>query len=354
MNAGCRKRRVVQHIMEDESTGIVVASLPEAWVVRPYRPDYGLDLAVETFREIEGEPGSFETMGEHFFVQVKSVETAKVKQIEVQSRFNVAKHQIGDGGPVEAERLSLPVIPFRIDTSLLNTVEAMGSSVLVYLFSVALDERRTFFVCLNDYIDKIILPKMPSFSGQQSFVIHVPVTNEISRSERHNENLTLLRFFAKRAKFYSAFNVFAYQLNELHYCSDSETKREMAAHFLRILKRLDIWQDVQWPIVSHYRGWLEHLDKVLPSLPALEWFAGHPANSYNVELLNTDERREMVCEMDVQNFWNGLNALSHNYEEICREWFLPTFLAESLRGNRQAETTEPQVSAPPDPPSHSS
>jgi hypothetical protein len=28
--------------------------------------------------------------------------------------------------------------------------------------------------------------------------------------------------------------------------------------------------------------------------------------------------------------WNGLTLLSSNYEEICREWFLPTLLGDDL------------------------
>jgi hypothetical protein len=33
---------------------------------------------------------------------------------------------------------------------------------------------------------------------------------------------------------------------------------------------------------------------------------------------------------DAMRVWTGMVALAHNYEELCREWFLPTYLAQFL------------------------
>jgi hypothetical protein len=47
--------------MEQESVGILKGLLPKEWVVREYRPDYGIDLAVELFSN--GGVDRIETLG---------------------------------------------------------------------------------------------------------------------------------------------------------------------------------------------------------------------------------------------------------------------------------------------------
>jgi hypothetical protein len=331
--AGRRKRRVAQHMMEDASIQLVIDALPKEWVVRQYRPDYGLDLAVETFRQVDGNPGVFETMGEHFFVQVKSVKQVATKRTKVSARLNVAKFPLGETNPAaaEAEARFVDVIPFAIDTGLLNTVQAMGASALVYLFLASLEDSRVFFVCLNDYIDKILVPEQPGFSEQESVTLRIPASNELGQAEALAESYSLLRFFAKRAKFYSAFNLFAYQRHELRFLDDSQHFRQMAAHFLQIISGLDIWNSPGWAIVEDYAAWLSHLKEVLPNVPDAEWFARHPVSHVAASILESEEAREKMVCINISQFWDGLNVLSRNYEEICREWFLPTDLAEGLR-----------------------
>ena len=69
-----KKRRVIQHEMEEESRALVRRILPKNWVVRDYVPDYGIDLAVEVF---ERSPDSTSTApaaeaaGEWFFCTSK-------------------------------------------------------------------------------------------------------------------------------------------------------------------------------------------------------------------------------------------------------------------------------------------
>lgn len=325
-----RKQRVLQHVMESVAIRVVEELLPRGWVARQYRPDYGLDLAIETFQELDGKRGSFETMGEHFFVQVKSVQRLVPKEIRVKPRLNVAKYPLTTPHAGKTSLRSLKTISFPIETSLLNTVQAMGASVVVHLFLVGLEEQRVFFLCLNDYIEKILLPKGREFSRQTKVTLHIPITNEIAKREGGNHHLALA-FFAKRAKFYSAFNIFCYQQNELGYCNDNAAARKMAAHFIQILKGLDIWDCPMWRIVDHYRRWLAHLSSALPNLPDVGWFAAHPASEWSLDYVKEGAKREVAFHIDLHNFWNGLIALSHNYEEFCREWFLATHFAELLR-----------------------
>jgi hypothetical protein len=59
--------------MEDESHVVARAVLPKQCVVRRYSLDYGIDSQVEIFEYIDAEKRKADTLGEMFFVQLKSI-----------------------------------------------------------------------------------------------------------------------------------------------------------------------------------------------------------------------------------------------------------------------------------------
>jgi hypothetical protein len=298
------KRRVAQHVMEDESEGVLRNSLPKEWVTRRYRPDYGIDFAVEVFEYADEQRTIAETLGETFFIQLKSAAKTTINTVRVHSRGNVAK------GPPVADKtkfLDIEVIKYEIDTPELFTVETMGNGVPVVLILATLDSNRLFFVCLNDLIDKVLVPNDPDYGKNADKTIYIPVRNEITSDPT---SLTALRFYAKRAKFYSCFVLFEYQRNELNYArhGDKTTTAELILHFIRILDRLDIWdRSEMWRIVGDYR---KQLDR---------WLMKYAERGLTPDLLD-----------DALRLWTGLVSLAHNYEELCREWFLPTHFAQFL------------------------
>ncbi|WP_120464964.1 DUF4365 domain-containing protein [Paenibacillus aceti] len=239
-------------------------------------------------------------MGEHFFAQVKAIHSTEIKTIKVYARYNVEKTALRNN---EEEMIEIEVIKFPIDTSLLLTVQSMGSGIPVILFVVSLDMRKVFFVCLNDLIDKVIVPEDPNFYEKESKVINVPVKNEVSRLHEH---LVGIKFYAKRIKFYSAFMKFIYQEKELHYLdwSDRDSVLTTLRHFIGIISRFDIWDAQQWRIVQIYYHRILELERGL-------------------ETEDFDLLYHKVIPL-----WEGLTTLSRNYEEMCREWFLPTYLAQ--------------------------
>lgn len=316
------KRRVRQHIMEDQSYLMLKGALPEEWAVHEYRPDYGIDLVIEIFKFIDEAREAADTLGELFFVQLKSVKETKIRTISVQSRGNVEK--TSDPNKYD-ESQQIEVIPFSIDTDELLTVQTMGPTIAVILCLVCLDTRRIFFVCLNDLIEKVILIDDPNYTNKGEKTIYIPVKNEIKNEPN---NLIPLRFYAKRPKFYAAFNKFHYQQNELWYLlgfgkpgistyrevielsRDPITElRPLLLRFITILKGLDIWTDTDmWAIVPDY------YNKLL---------------TFENSLVDSTIPIERVAQ-NALLLWNGLTSLSRNYEELCREWFLPTFLAQYL------------------------
>lgn len=44
------KKRSEQHLIDADGERLLGSRLPRHWVLRPYRPDYGLDFTVEVFR----------------------------------------------------------------------------------------------------------------------------------------------------------------------------------------------------------------------------------------------------------------------------------------------------------------
>lgn len=144
------KRRPMQHIMEEQSSLIIRKKLPEEWVLHRYAPDYGIDFVVETFEYINEEHTVAETLGEFFFVQLKSVQAAKAERILVKSRYNVEKsYEYGRDTSAEIE-----VIKYTIEINEIHTVMSMGTAVPTVLLLVDLSTEDVYFLCLNDYIEK--------------------------------------------------------------------------------------------------------------------------------------------------------------------------------------------------------
>lgn len=288
--------------MEDGSDVILRSLMPPEWVLRPYKPDYGLDYALELFDYVNGEQKMAETLGEHVFIQLKSVLRTEVEAVKVYDRGNVAKGELNEQ---KDDFLTIEVLKFQIDTDELLTVETMGPNVPVLLVLVTMDEKRAFCVCLNDLIDKVLIPEDPNYTDKGSKVIYVPIKNEIK-----NDPISLagIRFYAKRAKAYAAFALFEYQRNELEYVYDSpEQFLPMLRHFIRLLERLDIWSATMMALFGEYWKQLESLVALLDQEGASPRVIGETAR-----------------------IWTGMVAMSHTFEECWREWFLPTYLAQLL------------------------
>lgn len=300
-----KKKRVFQHDMEDESVQLFRSVLPKQWVVREYRPDYGIDLAIEVFESTNKsdlQAPAF-SMGEHFFAQVKAISSTEISRLKVYSRGNVAKRY---GSINYAKSMEIDVIKFPIEVSALLTYQAMGPAIPVLLILVTLDTKKVHFVCLNDMLDKVVIPEDEQFHTKNEKIISIPTKNIIDNEPNH---LVPIRFFAKRPKLYSAFNLFHYQYEELRNAYDGEDNLpQMISHFVKILlTQYDFWMTTpMWAIISHYHN-------------ALKTIKG----TVSPNLVLTDLMKHYCIDT-----WRGLTVLGRNYEELCREWFLPTYLAQ--------------------------
>ncbi|WP_228466706.1 hypothetical protein [Adhaeribacter swui] len=190
------------------------------------------------------------------------------------------------------------------------------------LFVVDISTENVYFININDYIDKIILPQNPNYINQASITLSIPILNNL-----HNNNISLnaLKFYGKRAKLLSAFSKFAYQKNEIAYVfgynyfpfwtfRDELEKnkiynngeiRKILLYFISQIENLDIWSYVEWQVLPETQNDLLKIKELL-QVDNSDW--------------NEIKNRTLVI-------WHQLTNLGTMYEDICREWFLPKIIS---------------------------
>lgn len=325
MNVG--KKRPVTHIKGDLGINILKSYFPVSWVPREYTPDYGIDLSVELFNECEG---GYITSGEHIFFQVKGTEVIEKSIIKAKSRMNVEKQYKS----TEEEIKEIEVVKFSLDTDLLYTVEKMGSSIPVMLAVIDVTTKDAFFVCLNDYIEKIIVPENENYTEQASKTIYVPLCNKIN--DEHG--IHAIEWYAKRPKLYSLFNKINYQKRELEYCDQYDIDKRLT-HFLKILLRSDAWSAKDYFGAMHVtkrkidyyieHGITEDADKSIKArvaegkdVDAVIWKATYCSGLVSF--------RELEKVQSLQRLWDNLCLMGDIFEDVVKEAFLPTILGVDI------------------------
>lgn len=314
-----RKQRSFQHVMESESYQIIQEHLPKHWVIREFNhPDYGIDLVIEIFEPVSDTSKEYEAVGEYVYVQVKSVQEVDVKREKLYSVANVAK---GTWKESEEDFIEADVIKYVMDTNSLLTVEQMGASISFLLFVADLKNRQTYFICLNDLIDKHVRPKNIKYLEQANVTLTIPVLNILSD---FNVAHYAIKLYGKRAKLLAAFAKFFYQRNEIlnffkikelpvitlrdqleqTNAPDFSVFADMISHFISQIERLDIWL-IDWEAIAITKTELQRM----------------------VSMLSDDKTSKVAILDQVMLTWHSLCNLANLYEEIVREWFLPKYLS---------------------------
>lgn len=321
------KKRPRNHVIEKKSLSIIEDILPEHWVIRGYTPDYGIDISIELFKDISDK--MYITEGEHLYVQVKGTDNINFGKHKVYERKNVEKV----GVQIKDRYTEVDVVKFSLETSELLTVEKMGSAVPVLLFVVDIQTSNIYYVCLNDYVEKVIVPEDREYFNKQSRTIYIPCTNII---EHENRDIIPLLWYAKRAKLFALFNKIKYQKEEMKYIG-YETLLEQSIYFGNILLRMGAWEAKSiWSILDGYyeqwvnlkeNGYTEGDEKMLrdrfKELSDEEWeeVIWETNQSYGVYSRHDIERYKPI-----KMLWVRMDNLGCIYEDICKEWFLPTYL----------------------------
>ena len=316
-----KKRRSINQVKEEISVSVLRKKLPREWVIHSYGSDYGIDCVVELFDFIDDSENIAETLGENFFVQLKSSDCIEYTSRKAYTRGNVAKGCLTENKGTFVE---IPVIKFQLNMSDILTVQSIGIAIPVLLILVDTKTERAYFICLNDYIDKVLIPEDPEYFQKNTKTIYIPIENEIFDDR---DALVPLRVYGKRSKMYGAFSLFSYQLKEIeriqgktvepHLISFDNTIK-MIKHFTIIALKQDIWSGHEFwePMLWSYKELLE-LEK-------------------NIDKEVKSENHEYFLSYCSEYVWHRLTNLSNMYEEIVREWFMPTYLA-TLTSSRPKE-----------------
>lgn len=329
------KQRPEQHIIDENAQQLFHSLVPAGWVIRNYRPDYGIDYSLEVFQTIQDslEESSFETLGEHLFIQLKGKKKAQRRTQKIYNRYNIEKAIFAeDKSDLVGE---LEVIVFQLEVSELVTIQRMGAALPVILVLAELSTQQCYFICLNDYIDKILIPKFRNgdYADSKTRTIYIPTQNLLRDKDSTKQ---VLGWYAKRAKLFAAFQKFIYQNVELSYVSDQLELISLAQHFAKILLRYDFWEDTNWKILEYY------LDAVRKCLEIDETAITHSCpDPIDIPYLSDEESQEWLKEIKQRNsitqIWEGLSSLPRCYEEVCREWLLPTPLGFSTSYQRNSK-----------------
>lgn len=320
------KQRGETHLKEDDSERLVKSLMPPEWVVRKLHPDYGIDITIEVFeRQANGIP----TMGEFLFVQLKGTADLKRKVEPIRVRGNVEKTHDRQEGKVEFE---LDAIAFVIDTDTIDNARLMGPSTPLMLFVCDLNDREVYFVCLTDYYDKILEPRGISLSDQASVTLVIPASNRLSSAH----SVQVMRFFAARAKLYGMFNLAQFQYREIRQLLPEFSNHERLAEldqnfaiiqrFTRRLRSMPIWdRELPWALLPHYR---DRLDLILKNVDA---DALGIIKAGIVDFMRGNDRGltplfefHSLCSMS----WEQFSAIGQSFEDLVREWFLPTYVGQ--------------------------
>ena len=310
------KRRPDQHLIDQDGQQLLREKLPKSWILREYRPDYGLDFSVEVFKTLDAADGRtrmHETLGEHFFVQLKSVDDPDIKPLDVYSRVNVekAREQLDRDDKVA----TIDTYRFSLETTELVTIERMGIGVPVLLVIADLKARRCAFVCLNDYIDKILIPRHDDYRSKGHRTVHVPVANEMGSERGH----VALRWYAKRAKLIAAFQRFTYQFAELQRVEEGGWEK-LTRYFGKRIADYDFWDDTEMcvPISSYGMA----LQRFLADERARD------VSPDNAITATPNDDRAGWHQATVFDLWQRLALLPMTFEDVWREWFLPSALGQ--------------------------
>jgi len=318
------KKQSEQHLIDAEGQQLLRSRLPRHWVLREYRPDYGLDFALEIFAAAKDgqHTKTYETLGEHIFIQLKSVTSCEIKPLKLYGRMNVEKtRELLNKDDIVGE---INTVCFQLETSELVTVERMGVGVPVLLVVADLSRKECFFVCLNDYIDKILIPRHQNYRDKGTRTIHVPVLNEVGGDA---PGQVALRWYAKRPKLFAAFQRFVFQQAELEYSWSSPDALPMARYFAERIASYDFWDDTEmWGMIPYYGAAVRRfLETGSPGLMKID------EELITREVAKGDKQVaqefiEQLRRSEVPELWRLLSVLPRNYEDVCREWFLPSAL----------------------------
>lgn len=324
------KSRVDNHLKESASEALIAKLLPDEWLIRKLHPDYGVDITIEVF-ERQGQ--KIPTMGEFLFVQLKSTTTLNCGTEPIRKRGNVEKAVDRQDRVATHE---LDVIRYVIDADTIDNARLMGPSTPLMLFVCDLKEDEVYYVCLTDYYDKIIEPRELRLHEQKTFTILIPCANRLSDPR----SVQVMRLYAARAKLYAMFNLAQFQYREARWILSELSNHQhvdkisdnfaMLERFARRLRAMPIWdREIPWSLIELYK---DRLDLIIKNMEAstLDLIL----RGIDAFIKGDDDALTPLMEFHglCALSWEQFSAIGQTFEDLVREWLLPTWIGQVTSG----------------------
>lgn len=303
-----------------EIVAMVRQALPHAWQISEYLPQLGLHIKIEiagvTTNQAEIQPW----IGEELLCYLDWTTPIEPKILEIPPPNHPIMRSL--------ESNKLEVLPMNISTSLLKTIHGLGPSRPVLALLIDQQTKNVFWVCLNDYIDKISLPDQAGeFADATYTTIFVPTKNRI---ENNDLTIDILGFYTKRTKLLAAFSVFRAQKARLNSLKETELIKQ-AQIFARMNIHYDFWQSCRlWkPIIQLYHKLVHLADHGFVDPKMHKKAQKH--QSYDEPIWESEWAEkpvklvQSITYSDIMFCWLEMEQLASSYEMHCRSWFLPTF-----------------------------
>lgn len=319
---------------------VVRGALPQHWVVREISPDYGLDLHIETFVRVPEHEAVWDALGEHVFAQVKNVDGVKITEITPHHGLDSTPREFLDAeAAVDFE--SMQVVSYSLETDEIETIRQMGSAVPVLLLVVDKKTATTYYICLNDWITKVLPVVSPDWRDRGTVTVHIPHRNVLSSDGRGWNYLSIL---AKRPKYYGAFVEFQKYKEEMRWAAERVTllgdmgygpipdlslqvreyKQRFSLYYSELID-LDIWPTDERPGLEIYASFEERVESVKEALE------GVPDDWADPESREDSYKRMGRAMFQAEAFLNSLIVAPRDYGLLTRNWNLPTQLGEHIR-----------------------
>lgn len=214
---------------------------------------------------------------------------------------------------------SLSTYRHSLDREELVTVERMGIGVPVLLVVADLARMRCSFVCLNDYVDRILIPLHADYRSAATRRVHVPVHNDLSSPYGR----TAVGWYGKRAKLMAGFQRFHYQLVELNYARGRDDFTELAQTFAAKVSAYDFWDDDHLP--APFADASERLQRFISA-------GNHLRPRAEAPVASPVGHERIIAEERVLDLWRQLDLLARTHEDVWQEFYLPTALGQMLSG----------------------
>lgn len=187
-----------------------------------------------------------------------------------------------------------------------------------------------YYICLNDYIEKVILPVNANYVEQDEITINIPIKNIIMSKL----DIIPIKWYAKRAKLFAFFSKVNYQNSELRYMCDENLKNDIV-HFAKIIRRFDAWSAAEYFYALNSvkeeldyfikNGITKRAEMVLDSLKESGKDIDEECWETNFSCKDMS-LKEVQNAMELRSLWNKMCNCGFILEDLAKEWMLPTYM----------------------------